>query len=228
MPTLVVAPHQDDESLACGGLIAHKRNEGLPVHVVFITDGSASHPGHSRLDAAAIAAQRQKEAMEAMANLGVERSAVHFLNELDGTLNSLATDRRTSLVNRLFVLLQAIEPGEIFVPCKPDGSSEHDATFSFVIDAITRAGIRPEIWQYPVWSWWNPLLLLRCWLATDDCRHHLAEDYLSAKQRAIECYQSQIAPETSAALPAELVNILYSDNEYFFRHRLPDPPGSAA
>ena len=39
---LVVAPHQDDETLGCGGLIARKRYEGLPVHVVFITDGSAT------------------------------------------------------------------------------------------------------------------------------------------------------------------------------------------
>src|SRR5690349_14548383 len=49
LPTVVIAPHQDDETLACGGVIARKRSEGLPVHVIFITDGSASHPGHPRL-----------------------------------------------------------------------------------------------------------------------------------------------------------------------------------
>src|SRR5882724_4119486 len=31
---VVFAPHQDDETLGCGGLIARKRNEGLPVDVI--------------------------------------------------------------------------------------------------------------------------------------------------------------------------------------------------
>ena len=100
-PALVIAPHQDDETLACGGIIARKRNEGLPVHVVFITDGSASHPGHARLVPPVIATLRQQEAMRAMAYLGVERTAVHFLNEPDGTLKTISAERRENLIARL-------------------------------------------------------------------------------------------------------------------------------
>lgn len=223
-PAVVIAPHQDDETLACGGIIARKRNEGLPVHVVFITDGSASHPNHPRLDPPAISALRVREAMQAIAYLGVERTAVHFLNEPDGTLKTITDVRRESLVMQLAALLRTIAPAEIFLPCNPDGSSEHDATFGFVTDAIRRAGLQPDVWQYPVWSWWNPVLLLRRWLATDDCRRLPVEDYLLAKQRAIECYQSQIAPlapDASPALPADLVGIFNSDTEYFFRYRMP-------
>ncbi|MBI2814099.1 MAG: PIG-L family deacetylase [Opitutae bacterium] len=223
-PTVVIAPHQDDETLACGGIIARKRNEGLPVHVIFITDGSASHPGHPRFDRPAIAALRTTEAMKAMHYLGVERSAVHFLNEPDGTLNTITSAHRENLVRRLAALLGSIAPGEIFLPCNPDGSSEHDATFGFVTDALSRTGLRPDVWQYPVWSWWNPLLLLRRWLATTDCRQLALEDYRQAKAHAIRCYQSQIAPlgpDAAAALPADLVNIFHADTEYFFRHPLP-------
>jgi LmbE family N-acetylglucosaminyl deacetylase len=230
-PTLVIAPHQDDETLACGGMIARKRNEGLPVHVVFITDGSASHPGHTRLDPPAIASLRKREAMKAMAYLGVERAAVHFLNEPDGTLKTISADRRRSLIERLALLLHAVGPGEIFLPCNPDGSSEHDATFGFVTDAITAAAIQPEIWQYPVWSWWNPVLLVRRWLSTDDCRRLLVEDYLLAKRHAMECYQSQIAPlapDTWPALPSDLVAIFNSDTEFFFHHQMPDKSGPVA
>lgn len=225
-PALVIAPHQDDETLACGGIIARKRNEGLPVHVMFITDGSASHPNHPRLGPQAISAIRAGEAMQALACLGVERTAVHFLNEPDGSLKTITSVRREDLVIRLTVLFRSIAPSEIFLPCNPDGSSEHDATFGFVTDAITRAGLQPDIWQYPVWSWWNPLLLLRRWLATDDCRRLPLEDYRLAKQQAIECYQSQItplAPDATPALPADLVKIFNSDTEYFFRYKLPAP-----
>lgn len=223
-PAVIIAPHQDDETLACGGVIARKRNEGLPVHVIFITDGSASHPGHPRLDPTAIAALRREEAMNAMACLGVERTAVHFLDEPDGTLKNITAGRREALVLRIVYLLRAIAPGEIFLPCNPDGSSEHDAAFGFVMDAMNRSHLQPDIWQYPVWSWWNPGLLFRRWLASKDCRRQPLEDYRQAKQQAIRCYQSQIvplAPDTIAALPTELVDIFLADTEFFFRYQPP-------
>lgn len=225
-PTIVIAPHQDDETLACGGVIARKRNEGLPVHVVFITDGSASHPGHPRVDAPAMAALRRAEAMRAMVCLGVERSAVHFLDEPDGTLKTIPPDRRENLVARLTGLFATIGAGEIFLPCNPDGSSEHDATFGFVLAAVERTGRQPLIWQYPVWSWWNPVLLLRRWLATRDCRRQPLEDYYQAKQQAIQCYQSQIAPldpDQVPALPVDLVDLFLTDTEFFFRYEPPQP-----
>lgn len=223
-PTVIIAPHQDDETLACGGVIARKRSEGLPVHVVFITDGSASHPAHPRLRPADISTMRRAEALCAMACLGVERQAVHFLDEPDGSLKTITTVRRENLVVRLAGLLGPIAPGEIFLPCNPDGSSEHDATFGFVMDAIARANLQPDIWQYPVWSWWNPVLLLHRWHATKDCRRLPLEDNRQAKQEAIRCYQSQIAPLApgiAPALPSELVDIFLAETEYFFRY-VPD------
>ena len=226
-PTVIIAPHQDDETLACGGVIARKRSEGLPVHVIFITDGSASHPNHPRLGPPAIAALRAREAMQAMAHLGVERTAVHFLDEPDGSLKTIIPARREDLVARLAHLLGRIGPAEIFLPCHPDGSSEHDATFGFVLEAVGRTGRRPDVWQYPVWSWWTPTLLVRRWLGTPDCRRLPVEDYLQAKQHAIACYQSQVAPlppDESAALPSVLVAIFRHETEYFFRYPLPAGP----
>src|SRR5690606_16204888 len=40
----VIAPHPDDESLGCGGLIAALAADGRAVQVVFVTDGAGSHP----------------------------------------------------------------------------------------------------------------------------------------------------------------------------------------
>jgi LmbE family N-acetylglucosaminyl deacetylase len=226
--TLIIAPHQDDESLGCGGLIARKRNAGLPVHVVFITDGSASHPGHPRVSPAELAVLRRAEAMRAMAFLGVERICVHFLDEPDGTLNAISPARREALVARLADLFNHLGPRELFLPCYPDGSSEHDATFGFVIDALQHTRIRPDVWQYPVWSWWNPILLLRRWARSNDCRRLPLEDYAQGKFQAIECYQTQIkplAPDLFPSLPGELISIFQEDSEYFFRYD-PAPPKS--
>lgn len=222
--TVVIAPHQDDESLGCGGIIARKRNEGVPVHVIFITDGSASHPQHPRFTPEEISRLRHAEAMQALACLGVERTAVHFLDEPDGTLHVIPPGRRAALVARLAGLLTTLTPTEVFLPCQPDGSSEHDATFHFVIDAIMGTSLRPEVWEYPVWSWWNPVLLLRRWLKAKDCRRLPLEDYLQGKRQAIACYASQVrplAPDPQPALPPELVGIFHHDTEYFFRYDLP-------
>jgi len=224
--SVIIAPHQDDETLACGGIIARKRHEGLPVHVVFITDGSASHPGHPRHTPPELARLRRAEAMSAMACLGVERAAVHFLDEPDGTLKTISPDRRELLVTRLARELDAIRPAELFLPCNPDGSSEHDATFGFVLEAVRQSSLQPVIWQYPVWSWWNPVLLLRRWVGSRDCRRLPLEDFRQHKQQAIQCYRSQIAPlepDITAALPADLVDIFLADTEYFFRYEPPPP-----
>ena len=225
-PCVVFAPHQDDETLGCGGLIARKRNEGLPVDVVFITDGGASHPGHPALSNHAIKAIRHREALAALAILGVESGAIHFLNEPDGTLNHLQTGHEAGLVRELAQLLRQIRPDEIFLPCSPDGSSEHDAAFGFICQAVRQTDLRPEIWQYPVWSWWNPALLFRRMIFSGGQHSQATEDYRQIKALALSHYRSQIEPTppwNHPSLPPELVRIFNSDAEFFFRFVLPPP-----
>ena len=41
---LILAPHPDDESLGCGGLIAESCARGQPPLLVVLTDGAGSHP----------------------------------------------------------------------------------------------------------------------------------------------------------------------------------------
>jgi len=229
-PCIVFAPHQDDETLGCGALIARKRNEGLPVHVVFITDGSASHNRHPVITAAEVGTLRHREALAALAILGVESCAIHFLDEADGTLNNLTAARQAGLVSQLAALLVRIHPGEIFLPCSPDGSSEHDAAFGFVCAALVQARVRPDIWQYPVWSWWNPSLLIERMIFNHGHCVQPTEDYQLIKTRALSRYRSQVEPTPpwrEPTLPAGLVRSCNSDKEFFFRF-VPPPPDLAA
>ena len=65
---VVVAPHPDDESLGCGGLIAACCTQGIVVRLVVLSDGAGSHPGSQRYPAARLCALREAEVKEAASN----------------------------------------------------------------------------------------------------------------------------------------------------------------
>lgn len=218
-PCVILAPHQDDETLGCGGLIARKRHEGQELHVIFLTDGGASHRGHASISGCDLISLRRLEALRAMEKLSVDSACVQFWNEPDGTLDSLSHQRKEALINRLAALLASVQPGRLFVPCSPDGSSEHDPIIGFAQQAAARAGNAPEIWQYPIWSWWNPLLLASKIFRHREIYRLPAEDYHGLKQKALRCYGSQLnatPPAITPPLPRELVDFCLKDPEYFF------------
>jgi LmbE family N-acetylglucosaminyl deacetylase len=57
-PFVVIAPHPDDESLACGGLLALASCEGVRAAIVVVSDGAGSHPGSRAWPPARLAALR--------------------------------------------------------------------------------------------------------------------------------------------------------------------------
>ncbi|RKJ98019.1 PIG-L family deacetylase, partial [Pseudoroseomonas wenyumeiae] len=68
---VVLAPHPDDESLGCGGLLAAAAQAGRAVAVVFVSDGGASHPRSRRYPRLALRRLREAEALAALAALGL-------------------------------------------------------------------------------------------------------------------------------------------------------------
>jgi len=92
---MVVAPHPDDETLACGGLIALARREGIPVKVIVVTNGeSFSYAAHIHYKKVVLppsyyikfGEKRQNETLSAMEFLGVPKEDVTFLGYPDSDL----------------------------------------------------------------------------------------------------------------------------------------------
>ena len=69
-PFIVVAPHPDDESLACGGLIADACRQGLRGTVVIVSDGVGSHPNSKAYPPDRLRSLREGEARRAARSLG--------------------------------------------------------------------------------------------------------------------------------------------------------------
>ncbi len=91
---LILAPHPDDETLGCGGLIAQARQLNIPVRVVFLTNGDGSGSTQigetlrrgKRQTFLELAAMRQGEATAALEKLGVSPEDIVFLGYPDGGL----------------------------------------------------------------------------------------------------------------------------------------------
>lgn len=151
----MLAPHPDDESLGCGGLVALLRHAGTDVRIVFITDGAASHPGYT---ATSLALRRREEAINAASILGVDEDAVVFLDLPDAGL----TQRMSDAVDLLVGEFGAFEPDQLVVPDALEPNHDHAATFQAASRAVRLTGrtvraLTFPVWLWDQWPWTNPL-----------------------------------------------------------------------
>lgn len=154
-PTLVLAPHPDDETLGCGGLVARLRQRAVPVSIVFMTDGAASHADVHSSD---LAVTRRREAVEASSILGVEESDLHFLGHPDGALHAA----ETTATRQLAWLFDALAPMQVLLPHPFEPNADHSATFRIADLAARQRGVPVDgllfaVWLWDQWPWTNPL-----------------------------------------------------------------------
>jgi LmbE family N-acetylglucosaminyl deacetylase len=147
-PTLVVAPHADDESIACGGLIALLRDASIPVGVVVITDGRASHPSDNPAAPARQRVVREKEALKSLETLGVGLANVVFFRYPDGQIPHRDAPGFGAIVDRLRAVLDVAQPETIVFPFRADAHPDHRATFEIVRAAAGSRLVRQL--EYPV------------------------------------------------------------------------------
>lgn len=98
---LVIAPHPDDETLGCAGVIMYALDQGARVCVALITNGDGSSvPAHTSGKGPLLAPsryislgnRRQNETLAALTSLGLEPEDVCFLGYPDGGVSALWSD----------------------------------------------------------------------------------------------------------------------------------------
>jgi LmbE family N-acetylglucosaminyl deacetylase len=154
-PTIVFAPHQDDETLGCGGVIAQKRRAGVPVWIVFLTDGSRSHQRFIHKED--VKALRVQEARNAGKVLGVPDENILFLQFPNGGLRLMQLEAQ----KKVAALLTELCPQEIYIPSPLDFHAEHRVTALVVQAALEQWKAKQpqplplQVFEYPIWFWYQ-------------------------------------------------------------------------
>ena len=216
--TLIFSPHQDDETLGCGGLIALKRRLGANVHVAFLTDGSRGCGEESPWSAEQLVAIRRSEAVSALQLLDVESSHLTFLGGPDGALGSLTSTQEEALLQSLEELLQVLKPDEILLPYRDDNHPDHKATYRLVCEAIQRLGCQPQLLSYPIWALEAPWRANLRWSEFRGARYLPVAEVLGLKRAALGEYRSQMEPQPPdgrLGLPSAFLALFLKDYELY-------------
>ena len=187
---VIVAPHPDDESLGCGGLIAEARMRGRPVRIVVLSDGTGSHPNSSAYPAARLRRLREDEAIAAGAALSVDQTAIDFLGLPDRSVPGIGRAAEAA-ADRIAGHADAIEATCLFATWEFDPHGDHRAAHAIARLVLTRLA-HVRLRSYPIWGWDLPADME---VGTSPRGHRLdVTAYLPAKQRAISAYRSQMTP----------------------------------
>jgi LmbE family N-acetylglucosaminyl deacetylase len=124
---------------------------GAAVRVAYLTDGSRSHPGSRRFSAADVAAIREVEAANALAELGVA-SEPYFFRLPDSALGSLDPDVRAGVVSNLSELFRSFGPELVLAPWQRDPHPDHVAAATIARLAFESARVPGSAFAgYDVW-----------------------------------------------------------------------------
>jgi LmbE family N-acetylglucosaminyl deacetylase len=148
---LVVAPHPDDESLGCGGLVATLARNGAAFRFVFVTDGGASHRHSCSWPRPRLAARREVEATEALRRLGVGSEPRLFLGLADAAMPWAHSSDWQSAADRVVALVRTFEPDLALLPWRRDPHCDHRASWTLARSAIGSAGRHPIVLEYAIW-----------------------------------------------------------------------------
>lgn len=205
---LVFAAHPDDETLGAGGLIARCASEGIPVRVICVTDGAASHSALKDL-----AAIRKSELQRAVRILH-PNATLDWLAFPDGQ-----TEDHVAEISAVIdaIIREAPSTSLVVAPWRGDRHPDHQVVGEL---AAIHAGGR-FLLEYPIWMWhwaspehpdvpWNELVSI----SIDT----------TVKHRAINAFTSQIQVpvEThgSPLLRRDFLNHFQGAIEYFVASRV--------
>jgi LmbE family N-acetylglucosaminyl deacetylase len=214
---LILAPHPDDESLGCGGLIAACTAAGRPPLIAVLTDGSGSHPGSRAFPPDRLRAVRAQEVRAAVEHLGLAPDRVVFLNQPDTAAphDGPAFDAAAAVLSGL--VRQETNCTAVLAPWRHDPHCDHEAASLLASSVASAVPIRLVF--YPVWGWTLPPDAPVPATPHRGFRLDISA-FLAAKRAAIQAHQSQYGDlitddPTGFRLPSALLSAFDTKFETF-------------
>ncbi|MCB0208469.1 MAG: PIG-L family deacetylase [Anaerolineae bacterium] len=137
---LVLAPHPDDESFACGGALILHVQAADPIKIVFLTDGAQADT-KNEYDTDAYIYLREQEATNACHLLGVVD--FEFWRIPDRTLSA-----NEYTISRLAQLIDAYQPTLVYAPSPFEFHPDHRATASLLWQVVQTTHIKTQLAFY--------------------------------------------------------------------------------
>jgi len=160
---LVIAPHPDDESIGCGGLLSKYSQQ---CEVWLLTDGRLAGEG----DVRAIIETRKKEFEREMEFLGISRYRMFNV-----------PDQQLCEADDLFQQEDLNVFSKIFVTNSKDNHPDHALAYSIIQKSLISKGVMLELYQYEVTT---PFAKASHYLNISDC--------IDKKIEAISLNESQV------------------------------------
>lgn len=221
---LVVAPHPDDEALGCGGLLWHLARLGREIHVVFVTDGGASHQNSPTWPRPRLAAQREREAGEALRLLGLADAPRSFLRLRDADMPAAGSPEEKQSLHSAAGIVAGFSPDLVILPWRRDPHRDHRDSWRLFMQVIRESPIQPDVLEYAIW-------LDEFGAPEDHPRENEMETIhigigaaITAKREAVLAHRTQVGEmitddPTAFRLTAETIDRLVGPSERYLRPR---------
>jgi LmbE family N-acetylglucosaminyl deacetylase len=164
---LVVAPHQDDEAIGCGGALVLQIRSGNAGAIVMLQDGAIEHEelGMSRQELRELRNEESRKAAEA---IGLEHP--RFLNHVQlGECLAQAAEEVCGIITERRV-------DSLFAPFVLDAHPDHLLTNYIVAKALKGISWEVRVFGYEVWGLCVPNVVV------------VIDDAIEDKMRMLSCF----------------------------------------
>jgi LmbE family N-acetylglucosaminyl deacetylase len=159
---MLIAPHPDDESVACAVALQRAVRADAAIRVIYVTDGD-NNPWPQRVieskwrlnadDRNRWGRIRRAEALAALRLLGIEPAAARFMGLPDQKLTALLARDCRFVLKRLGSMISQWAPTHLIFPSHFDRHPDHSAVavmIQLVLHDLFSNGITTSAWTYSV------------------------------------------------------------------------------
>jgi N-acetylglucosamine malate deacetylase 1 len=164
---LIVAPHQDDEAIGCGGALVLQVRSGKSAAIVLLQDGADGHE-ELGMPRRALTELRNEESRQAAAAVGVEAPVFLDHPRLAESVPQASEQVRGIVKQR--------KADAIFVPFVLDAHPDHRWANYILAEALKGIDWNIRVFGYEVWGLCIPNVLV------------VIDDVIEDKMRMVSCY----------------------------------------